>query len=456
MTAMVAVRVLVVDDEPMIRWSAEQTLRAAGYEVAGAASAAEALETFQRWAPQVVFLDLRLPDGDGMDVLRRIKQESGPATAVVVMTAFGEVRTAVEAMRLGAYDYLKKPFDFDELEAVVRKALENTRLEREVGDLREERQKAYGPESIVGQSEAMRRVMGLVDRVAETDGATVLIQGENGTGKDLVARAIHYRSSRAVGPFVDVSCTAVPETLLESELFGYERGAFTDARSAKRGLIELADGGTLFLDEIGDMPLASQAKLLKVIETRRFKRLGGAVDRIADIRIIAATTKDLEAAVREGQFREDLYYRLKVVPIALPPLRERKEDIPLLLDHFIRRYNAEFRKRFRGASEAALRLLTAYSWPGNVRELRNLVERILILESGDTILPEHLPAEIAHPVPASAPRYRLPPTGISLEEVEKDFVRQALELAGGNQTRAAQLLNVSRDALRYRMQKFGL
>ncbi len=454
---MAAVRVLVVDDEQMIRWSAEQTLRAAGCEVAVAASAGEALEVFERWSPQVVFLDLRLPDGDGMDVLRQIKEESGPATAVVVMTAFGEVRTAVEAMRLGAYDYLKKPFDFDELEVIVRKALEDTRLKREVGDLQEERKKAYGPESIVGQSEPMRRVMSLVDKVAATDSATVLVQGENGTGKDLIARVIHYRSPRADGPFIDVSCTAVPDTLLESELFGHERGAFTDARSAKRGLIELADGGTLFLDEIGDMPLVSQAKLLKVIETKRFKRLGGTVDRVADIRIIAATNKDLEAAVRDGQFREDLYYRLKVVPIALPPLRERKEDIPLLLEYYVRKYNAEFRKRFRGVSEAALRLLMAYSWPGNVRELRNLVERILILESGEMILPEHLPPEIAQPAPTSAPpRFRLPPTGISLEEVERDFVRQALELAGGNQTRAAQLLNVSRDALRYRMQKFGL
>jgi two-component system, NtrC family, response regulator AtoC len=462
--------VLVIDDERMIRWSMEQTLRAAGFEVAAAATAAEGLSLFHQLLPEVVFLDVRLPDGDGLALLKQIKDESGSDTAVVIMTAFGEIRTAVEAMRLGAHDYLKKPFDFDELEVMVGKALEATQLRRAVGELRQERRKIFGVENIVGQSEQMRRVTALLEKVAHSDATTVLLQGENGTGKDLFAHAIHCRSSRAEGPFLDLSCTAMPEALFESELFGYERGAFTDAKTTKRGLLECADHGTLFLDEVGDMPLVSQAKLLKVIETKTFKRLGGTVDHHVDIRIIAATNRDLESAVRAGRFREDLYYRLKVIPIVLPPLRERPADIPLLLTHFMARYNAEFRKSFQTVSRDALRHLMAYRWPGNVRELRNLLERVLILEQGDTILPEHLPPEItattggtpaaappeADPTPPAAPQFCLPPTGISLEEVEKDFVRQSLEICAGNQTRAAQLLGISRDALRYRMQKFGL
>ncbi|MBI4514620.1 MAG: sigma-54-dependent Fis family transcriptional regulator [Deltaproteobacteria bacterium] len=468
-------KVLVIDDESMIRWSVEQTLRAADYEVASAESAAEGTALFRELAPDVVFLDLRLPDGDGLTVLKSLKDEAGSEVAVIIMTAFGEIRTAVEATRLGAYDYLKKPFDFNELEVIVEKALETISLRREVGELRQERKKAYSWENIIGKSERMRQVLGLVEKVAQSDAATVLLRGENGTGKDLFARAIHYCSRRADGPFLDISCTAMPETLFESELFGYEKGAFTDAKATKRGLLELASGGTLFLDEVGDMPLVSQAKFLKFIESKQFKRLGGTVDHHVDIRIVAATNADLESAVREGRFREDLYYRLKVIPIVLPPLRERRDDIPALLHHYMAKYNAEFRKSFRKISAEALKLLVAYPWPGNVRELRNLLERILILERGDTILPEHLPPEITTPGalagasvlppgsdPASAAAvwptsntYRLPPAGISLEEVEKEFVRQSLEIAEGNQTRAAQLLGISRDALRYRMQKFG-
>ena len=467
-------KVLVIDDERMIRWSIQQTLQAAGYDVAVAETGGEGMALFRQHLPEVVFLDVRLPDEDGLSVLKRMKEESGSDTAVIVMTAFGEIRTAVEAMRQGAYDYLKKPFDFDELEVIVGKALETTQLRREVGEVRQERKKTYGVENIVGQSEKMRQVLSLLEKVAQSDAATVLVQGENGTGKDMFARAIHYRSRRADALFLDLSCTAMPETLFESELFGYEKGAFTDARVSKRGLLEMADRGTLFLDEVGDLPLVSQAKLLKVIETKRFKRLGSVTDQTVDIRIIAATNRDLEAAVRDGHFREDLYYRLKVIPIVLPPLRERREDIPLLLHHYMSRYSTEFRKNFRYISDEALQLLEAYPWPGNVRELRNLLERILILENGDTILPVHLPPEItataarrpvARPIDATSspskevagtPQYRLPPTGISLEAVEKDFVKQSLEIAAGNQTRAAQLLGISRDALRYRMQKFGL
>jgi len=452
-------KILVVDDEQMIRWSIQQTLVAAGYEVTCAETAGEGLAMFRQVLPQVVFLDVRLPDGDGLSTLQVIKEEAQQETAVVVMTAYGEIRTAVEAMRLGALDYLKKPFDFDELEVIVERALEATSLKRELGELRREKKRAYSAENIIGRSEKMQAVLQLLDKIAESDATTVLVSGENGTGKDLFARAIHYHSRRADGPFLEIACTAMPESLLESELFGYEKGAFTDAKANKSGLLEIADGGTLFLDEIGDMPLTSQVKLLRVLETKRFKRLGGTVDHDVDIRIVAATNRDLEVAVREQRFRADLYYRLKVIPVVLPPLRERQEDVPLLLEHYMVKYNAEFRKEFRFVSEEALKILSGYPWPGNVRELRNLVERIMILERGDTILPEHLPPEIravAKPYSTAVPNYRLVPTGICLEDVEKDFVRQALELAGGNQTRAAQLLSISRDALRYRMQKFGL
>jgi two-component system response regulator AtoC len=451
---MTKAKVLVVDDEQMIRWSIEQTLTAAGHDVAAAATATEGMALFRQFLPEVVFLDVRLPDEDGLAVLKKMKEENGQESAVIVMTAFGEIRTAVEAMRLGAYDYLKKPFDFDELEVVVGRALETTHLRREVSELRQERRKTYGVENIVGQSEKIREVLDLLEKISESDATTVLVQGENGTGKDLFARAIHYRSKRADGAFLDISCTAMPETLFESELFGYEKGAFTDARATKKGLLELADGGTLFLDEIGDLPLVLQAKLLKFIESRQFKRLGGTVDHRVDLRIIAATNRNLEEAVRDGRFREDLYYRLRVIPMVLPPLRERREDIPLLLQHYMGKYNAEFHKEFRRVSDDALQLLISYSWPGNVREVKNLLERILILEKGEIILPEHLPPEITRPhVNAARPQYRLAPTGISLEQVEKDFVRQALELAQGNQTRAAQLLGISRDAFRYRMHK---
>jgi len=432
----------------------EQTLRAAGCEVATAESAAKGLAVFRDLRPAVVFLDLRLPDGDGLTVLRTLKSENGEDTAVIVMTGFGEISTAVEAMRLGAFDYLKKPFDFDELEVLVERALDTTQLRRQVGEIRQEHRKTYALDNIVGASEKIQHVLRLVERIAQSDAATVLLRGENGTGKDLVARAIHYHSRRADGPFLDLSCTAMPETLFESELFGYEKGSFTDAKAMKRGLLELADGGTLFLDEVGDMPLVSQAKFLRVVETRQFKRLGGVVDQHVDIRIIAATNADLEAAVHSGRFREDLYYRLKVIPIVLPPLRERAADIPLLLHHFMLKYNAEFHKNFRHISGEALKLLVAYSWPGNVRELKNLLERILILERGDTILPEHLPPEITSPITPGAPaRFTLPPQGLRLEDVEMDFVRQALKMADGNQTRAAHLLGISRDALRYRLQK---
>jgi two-component system response regulator AtoC len=448
-------QVLVIDDERVIRLSIEQTLRAAGYDVAGAETAAGGLTLFEQLLPHVVFLDVRLPDEDGLELLKKLKQSAGDETAVIVMTAYGEIRSAVEAMRLGAFDYLKKPFDFDELEALVAKCLQTSNLKREVGELREEWKKTYDVTGIVAHSESMKAVLSVMERIAESEATTVLVQGENGTGKDLVARAIHYRSKRAERLFLDFSCTAMPDTLFESELFGYEKGAFTDAKATKRGLLEVADGGTLFLDEVGEMPLVSQAKFLKVLEAKRFRRLGSTEDREVDIRIVAATNRNLEVAVKDGKFREDLYYRLNVVPIKIPPLRERPGDIVPLLDFYMRKYNVEFRKDFTGISDEARRAFESYAWPGNVRELKNMIERIMILERGQTILPEHIPPEITA-TSAKPPQFRLPRTGIRLEDVEKDFVQQAVEMTGGNQTRAAQLLGVSRDALRYRMQKFGL
>jgi two-component system response regulator AtoC len=421
---MIRGKVLVVDDDAMIRWSIEQTLRAAGYDVAVAATAAKGMVLFRVLMPEVVFLDVRLPDEDGLSLLKQMKHEGGPETAVIVM-AFGEIRTAVEAMRSGAYDYLKKPFAVDELEVIVAKAIESIHIRREVDELREERKKTFSLENIIGQSERMRQVRSLVEGIAQSEAATVLIRGENGTGKDLVARAIHYHSTRAEGVFLDISCTPMPGRHFESELFGHEKGAFANAKAPKRGLLELADRGTLFLDEVGDMPLISQAQLLDVIQSKRCRRLGGTVDHQVDTRIIAATSADLEAAVQQGRFREDLYDRLKVMPIVLPPLRERTEDIPLLVEYYLPKYNAEFHKSFRRLSADGLRMLMSYSWPGNVRELQNLTERILIREQGDTILPEHLPPEITQPINGCPrPSYCMSPSGICLQDVEKGLVQQ--------------------------------
>jgi DNA-binding NtrC family response regulator len=410
-----------------------------------------------------------------MEVLRRAA-DLYPDTTVILMTAYSSIHSAVEAIKLGAYDYVNKPFDFDDLLASIQKALETTRLRREVKRLRNEQKNAYGVSNIVGRSAAMRDVFVMIRKVAESAATTVLIQGESGTGKDLVAKAIHFASDRSDKPFMNITCSALPETLLESELFGHERGAFTDAKLQKKGLLELASGGTVFLDEIGDMGLALQAKLLRFLEEKTMKRVGGVRDIRVDVRIIAATNRDLEKAVRQGAFREDLYYRLKVIPIHLPSLEERKDDIPHLVAHFLDQFNREFKKSTQGFSPEALDCLMRYHWPGNVRELRNVIERAMILETKPQIAVEDLPREIVRPPaePSGAPppasagaeeppdadgddgTYRLPETGVTLEEVERDLVRQALERTRGNQTHAARLLNISRDALRYKMKKFGL
>jgi len=465
-------RILVVEDEKLIRMTLKDRLHKIGYQVVEAETGAAALELLDDI--DLVLLDLRLPDMSGIDVLRQIRERSLDV-AVILLTAYSSIDSAVEAMKLGAFDYLNKPVNHDDLLARIAKALETTELRREVRRHRGEQERLYGAANIVGGSRPMQHVLVLVGKIAESAASTVLIQGDSGTGKDLVAKAIHYSSDRRDKPFMNITCSALTETLLESELFGHEKGSFTDARQTKKGLLELADGGTVFLDEIGDMGLQLQAKLLRFLEEKTFKRVGGVRDIRVDVRVIAATNRDLERAVQEGAFREDLYYRLKVIPIYLPALRERREDIPDLVRHFVDQFNREFKKNTERLTPEAMDCLVRYDWPGNVRELRNVIERTMILESRRELDVTDLPEELVHaaaadpagdePDPAAAPagdgaphrpRFVLPPAGVSLREVERDLVRQALEQAHGNQSRAGRLLGISRDALRYKMKKFGM
>nr|WP_246525262.1 sigma-54 dependent transcriptional regulator [Geomobilimonas luticola] len=447
---------MVVDDEHLIRWSLEQNLKKQGYEVTSAGNGEDALRLVREDQPDLVLLDIQLPGINGLEVLERIK-EIDEEIIVIMVTAHGGLETAVNAMRLGAYDYINKPFNLDEMAIVIKKALETSDLRREVARLRSE-QKKIGPPQIIGTSKHMKNVLEMMDKVAKSDATTVLIQGESGTGKELVAKWIHYESSRAEKPFVAINCAAVPATLLESELFGHEKGAFTDAKATKKGLFELADGGTVFLDEIGDMEMGMQAKLLRFLEDRTFRRIGGSKVMSVDVRIVSATNKDLLKAIDDKSFRNDLYYRLQVIPIFLPPLRERKDDILLLAKYFIEHYCKEFNKHVRSISNMAEKLLVEYHWPGNIRELKNVIERALILGSEETLLLEHLPLEIVARASSSvAPvaTFKLPSEGVDIEEVEKELIRQALEISDWNQSKAAKKLSLGIDAFRYRMKKFG-
>jgi DNA-binding NtrC family response regulator len=474
---------MVVDDERMIRWSIQQALAKDGHSVATVDTGEEALAQATDEMPDLVFLDITLPGIDGIEVLRRLKAID-PSVTVVMVTATDDLKVAVEAMRLGAYDYVSKPFDLDRLRVIAKNALDRHELRQEVEFHRKESVKKFGFHRIVGPSRKLKEVVEIARKVARSDATTVLLQGESGTGKDLVAQAIHYESNRSTRPFMPINCTALPEELLESELMGHEKGAFTDAKSTKRGLFEVADGGTVFLDEIGDMKHGLQAKLLRFIENKTFRRVGGHRDILVDVRIIAATNKNIEELVQKGIFREDLYFRLNVIPIPIPPLRERPEDILPLADHYLSDFSREFKRSVHRFSEGARARLIAYRWPGNVRELKNVIERAIILGSDtaggevDPHLPgEEVPAIASNGLEFSADReragvherdsgpissaseggssFRLPPTGVDLEEVEKEFIRQALEMNQGNQTRAAEALGLTRDALRYRMKKFG-
>jgi two-component system, NtrC family, response regulator AtoC len=448
---MTGARILIVDDEQLIRWSLAERLKAERYDIVEAATGEEAIER-ARDGVDLVLLDYKLPDLDGLTVLRRIK-DMDPDALVILLTAFASVETAVEAMKQGAYHFANKPFDLDDVAFTVARALETTQLRREVRRLRATQAQPYSVDRIVGDSTAMSMLRDLLAKVATSPASTVLLTGESGTGKDLAAKVLHFNSERANRPFMNITCSALTETLLESELFGHERGAFTDARQQKRGLLESADGGTVFLDEIAEMVPGLQAKLLRVLEEKTFKRVGGNQDIRVDVRIIAATNRHLEDEVKAGRFRQDLFYRLNVLPITLPPLRQHLDDVPALLAFYIDGFNREFRKKVKGVSPAALKLLQAYGWPGNIRELRNAVERAMLLAGTPLLEAADFPLVAA---PASPVGFELPASGVDLESLEHSLVVQALERSGGNQTRAAALLGMNRDQIRYRIEKYGL
>jgi DNA-binding NtrC family response regulator len=450
-------RVLIVDDEQLVRWSLAERLREDGHEIIEARSGREALECAEQGA-DLVLLDYKLPDQDGVSVLRKLR-DIDPDTLVVMLTAHTGVETVVEAMKAGAFDYAAKPFDLEDMALRVARALEATRLRRELRSLRDVLARPYGLVSIIGESEIMQRVKTLVRKVASSPASTVLLMGESGTGKDLVAKVIHYLSSRAGRPFLNITCSALPEQLLESEMFGHEKGAFTDARQQKRGLLEQADEGTVFLDEIGEMTPALQAKLLRFLEEKAFRRVGGSGDVQVDVRVIAATNRDLDTLVREGKFRDDLYYRLNVLRVEMPPLRARADDVSMLARHFVDMFGREFNRPSTGLSEAADIALQAYDWPGNVRELRNVIERAVLLAERDELQPcdlDHLHRRRGNGAAASDGGFLLPPGGVNLDEVERSLVVQALERSDGVQTRAAALLGLHRDQIRYRIEKFKL
>ncbi|HEU4871264.1 MAG TPA: sigma-54 dependent transcriptional regulator [Pyrinomonadaceae bacterium] len=456
--------ILVVDDDQVIRWTLREALQSWGFATVEAGSAAEAVKQFQAELPAAALLDIDLPDGSGLDVLREIKREHPEAIAIMI-TGNVQVDNTISALRGGAYDFIGKPINLEELRVTLRNAIETRQLRREVAQVRKERAREFNFSQIVGESATMKKMLSLAAKVADSEVSSVLLQGESGTGKDLVAKAIHYGSQRSEGPFVAINCAALPATLIESELFGYEKGAFTDAKARKEGLFEQAEGGTLLLDEIGELELSLQAKLLRVLEEGAFRRVGGLKDIPLDVRVLAASNRDLKAESEAGRFRLDLYYRLSIIQIDIPPLRERGDDVLLLSQHYIDTIGARLRRsKVTGLSPEAQEVFRKYDWPGNVRELRNVIERALILEDADKITTEYLPGGLLAPARVAqsataggnaepSTRFVLPQEGISLDEAELSFVRQAIERSGGNQTRAAELLGISRDQLRYRLKK---
>lgn len=486
-------KILIVDDEWAIRYTLSKTLQEWGYQVFEASTATAALTTFDAESPDLVLQDINLPDGSGLDVLRELKKRQ-PDSLVIMITSEVLIGNILEALRGGAYDFISKPIRLEELKVTISNALEAQSLRKEVHAFRRERASQFSFEQIIGESSALREVIQLARKVAESGAMSVLLQGESGTGKDLIAKAIHYASRRANKPFVAINCAAIPATLLESELFGYEKGAFTDAKARKEGLFEQAEGGTLFLDEIGELELGLQAKLLRVLEEGVFRRVGGLKDIALDMRVLAASNRNLRAESEAGKFRMDLYYRLSVIQIDIPPLRVREQDVIILADYYIKRFNKQFEKQVVGLSPEVIDIFRRYPWRGNVRELRNVIERLVILEEGEILTTKYLPYELRmskfeepglpdaresqglaqtgfshkvedHNEKSAAPHMavtedlfvedmiRLPQNGIALEQVELSLVRQALKVSQGNQTRAAKLLNITREQLRYRMKK---
>lgn len=458
---------LIVDDDQAIRWSLSEALRMWSFDPLETATAADALTQFNSEQPTAVLLDIDLPDGSGLDVLRQIKTQQ-PEAVVIMITGNVQVGNTISALRGGAYDFIGKPINLEELRVTIRNGIEARHLRREIEQVRKEKAREFNFSQIVGESPAMKKMLGLAAKVAESEVASVLLQGESGTGKDLVAKAIHYGSRRAEYPFIAINCAALPATLIESELFGYEKGAFTDAKARKEGLFEQAEGGTLLLDEIGELELALQAKLLRVLEEGAFRRVGGLKDIPLDVRVIAASNRDLKTESEAGRFRLDLYYRLSIIQIDIPPLRERGDDVLLLSKHYLNTIGAKLRlrKQINSLSPEVEAVFRRYNWPGNVRELRNVIERALILEDSEVVTTEYLPGGItgdtgpgtgvgagAGASEKAIAQFSLPSGGISLDDVELSFVRQAIERSGGNQTRAAELLGISRDQLRYRLKK---
>jgi DNA-binding NtrC family response regulator len=467
---MSSANILVVDDEDSIRHFVSRSLKDEGHHVRSAGTGEEARAMFSEDTPDVVILDLKLGETNGLDLLAEWKQTT-PDTVVIVITAFGETDTAVKAMSLGAFYFLKKPLQLEELNTIVGRGVEKLTLSREVEHLRVAAMQEEG--YLRCHSAPMMALYDKLESVAQGETTSVLIEGESGTGKEMIARLIHKLSARESKPFVEVNCSAIPRELLESELFGHEKGAFTDARAQKQGLLELANGGTLFLDEIGEMPVQLQVKLLRVLERMTFKRVGGVKDMTVSVRVVSATNQDLDRSVRHGQFREDLYYRLNVVSLRVPPLRERSEDILPLANHFRERFNTAFKKQFKGFARAAEEMLIEYPWPGNVRELRNLMERTVLLERGDEIKTEHLQLgsgtgprmrrdaqTVGAMLDAILSAQELPGDGIEfeklIEEIERQLILKAYHLSEENQSKTAEALNMKRDKLRYRMKQFGM
>ena len=448
--------ILVVEDEAKMRRLLELDLSEEGHRVLTAADAEQGLKLLRQESVDVVVTDLKLPGMDGLEFLQAVKRTNA-ALPVVVMTAFGTVETAVEAMKAGASDYVLKPFSLAEMKMVIQKELDVRRLREENRTLREALGQRYAHPNVVTSSAKMQEVMATVERIAPTN-ATVLLGGESGVGKDMIARVLHEKSRRASGPFIKINSTAIPENLLESELFGYEKGAFTGASGTKPGKFEMADKGTLFLDEIGDVPPATQVKLLRVLQEREFERLGGTRTLKVDVRLVAATNRDLRAALEEGTFREDLYYRLNVVPIDIPPLRDHKEDIPELVQLFIERFSRGSGKPVTGIRPDALQLLMDFHWPGNVRELENVIERACALATGEVLEVADVHVDSGRAKPASGPPEAGPllPEGVTLEQWEDEMIREALRRTAGNKSRAARTLGLSRNALRYRLTRMGI